>query len=143
MIEVVHIAVCMKPIDGNFASNALEHGVAGLNVDGCRVAHSEPIKPMKSQAHGDLVYGQSGRHEETTELKASGRWPANLIHDGSDEVVEEFPVTKSGVAVRRNGNAGRGMFPVKIADGSDDVGYGDSGSAARFFQTCETDERKR
>ena len=41
MISTVHIAVCMKPLDGTFAGNALKHGVAGLNIDGCRIGTSE------------------------------------------------------------------------------------------------------
>jgi hypothetical protein len=37
MIATLHICVAMKPLDGNFAQNALSRGVAGLNVDGCRI----------------------------------------------------------------------------------------------------------
>jgi site-specific DNA-methyltransferase (adenine-specific) len=81
------IIVARKPLVGTVAENVLAHGTGGINVDGCRVKHDEPIRPMKAQVRGDLVYVQAGRHEDTTDLKASGRWPANLIHDGSDEVV--------------------------------------------------------
>jgi DNA modification methylase len=95
------ITVARKPLEGTVAENVLKHGVGGINVDGCRVGHDEPIKPMKAQDGGNKVYGQSGRYEETTELKANGRWPANLIHDGSDEVVGLFPVTTSGSSAAR------------------------------------------
>jgi len=81
------ITVARKPLIGTVAENVLQHGTGAINVDGCRVGHSEPIKPKKAQICGNKVYGQSGRHEDTTELKATGRWPANFIHDGSDEVV--------------------------------------------------------
>ena len=53
------IIVAMKPHDETYAQNAINHGVAGLNIDDCRVE--------------------------------GGRWPANVIHDGSDEVVENLP----------------------------------------------------
>ena len=82
------ITVARKPFKGTVANNVLEHGTGAINIDGCRVAHDEPIRIMKAQDGGDKVYGQGGRHEETTELKAAGRWPANLIHDGTDEVTE-------------------------------------------------------
>lgn len=85
------VVVARKPFKGTVAENVLKHGTGALNIDGCRVAHSEPIKIMKSQAGGNKVYRQSGRYKETTELKSSGRWPANLIHDGSDEVTGLFP----------------------------------------------------
>ena len=81
------ITVARKPLIGTVAENVLAHGTGGINVDGCRVAHDEPIKAMKAQSGGDKVYGQSGRHEATTELKPEGRWPANLIHDGSEDVL--------------------------------------------------------
>jgi len=85
------VIVARKPFKGTVAENVLKYSTGALNIDGCRVAHSEPIKIMKSQAGGNKVYRQSGRYKETTELKSSGRWPANLIHDGSDEVMELFP----------------------------------------------------
>lgn len=47
-MDTLLVVVAMKPLEGTFAANAIRHGVAGLNVDGCRVAHSEPIKPMKA-----------------------------------------------------------------------------------------------
>ena len=144
------IIVAMKPCAGSFACNALEHGVAGLNIDGSRVAHDEPIKPMKAQSGGDKVYGQSGRHEATTELKAKGRWPANLILDGSDEVVGLFPWTKSAkrnpeTCGRSGGNkTGNGIYsdlPQKgYPSGST---HGDSGTAARFFYVAKAGREER
>lgn len=60
------------------------------------------------------------------EPQHTGRWPANLIHDGSDEVVGLFPIVKGGIAVRRNsgGNTfGSGRPKPKMGD----MGYGDAG----------------
>jgi DNA modification methylase len=65
------------------------------------------------------------------------RWPANLIHDGSDEVVGLFPQQQSGKpsGVRR---ASTHNVPyADLAVGSELTGYGDSGSAAQFFKQCK------
>jgi site-specific DNA-methyltransferase (adenine-specific) len=132
------IIVAMKPLDGTFAQNAERHGVAGLCIDGCRVG-TEGGETHRGGYQDAMVGGKVARGGVDTDLTPKGRWPANLIHDGSEEVLAGFPVTKSGVAVRRNGNQERGTFPVKIAVGSEDVGYNDTGSAARFFQCCPPD----
>lgn len=85
------IVLCRKPVEGTIAQNVLKWGTGGLNIDGCRVEHNEPIKNMKAQITGHDVFGQAGRYSDTTELKQNGRFPANLIHDGSEEVVRLFP----------------------------------------------------
>jgi DNA modification methylase len=76
----------------------------------------------------------------------AGRWPSNLIHDGSEEVVAGFPNVKAGVAVRRNvGVSPRGMYSPggKNSDPKSDMTYGDSGSAARFFYCAKASKADR
>ena len=70
----------------------------------------------------------------------SGRWPANLIHDGSDEVVGLFPVTTSGKPCGKRSVAG---FATAIEHGTDLTGFGDSGSAARFFYCAKASKADR
>jgi len=75
-----------KPLLGTVANNVAQWGTGGLNIDGCRVAHNEPIKMMKAQTSkesmtGNGKFGQAGRHVDVAELKESGRWPANVILD--------------------------------------------------------------
>ena len=140
------ITVARKPLIGTVAENVLTHGTGALNIDGCRVgaevvgwggARGGSEDPSQSQ-------GRNYRLGEGAPRPVEGRWPANLIHDGSDEVVGLFPDTgKSGVAVRRNGNQSKGMFPVAIAEGSADVGFNDSGSAARFFYCAKANKKDR
>jgi hypothetical protein len=89
------IFLCRAPRgDKTFAQLAVEFGTGTLNIDGSRIAHSEPIKPMGAQEGGNKVYGQAGRYEPTTELKASGRWPANFVLSHHEECVRigEFEV---------------------------------------------------
>ncbi len=140
------ITVARKPFQGTVANNVLEHGTGALNIDGCRVAHDEPIRIMKAQDGGDKVYGQGGRHEETTELKAAGRWPANLIHDGNDEVTELFPQTAPSKAGLRKNRSGMGIHDSETGTfGKGDVfgGFNDSGSAARFFYCAKANKTDR
>jgi len=82
------ITVARKPLVGTVAENVLAHGTGAINVDGCRVGtDGGTAKGSKPQGDGKGIYG-AGLHGacEITKLD-TGRWPANLIHDGSDDVV--------------------------------------------------------
>jgi site-specific DNA-methyltransferase (adenine-specific) len=82
------ITVARKPLTGTVAENVLAHGTGALNVDGCRVGtDGGTAKGSKPMGEGNGIYG-AGLHGacEITQLSA-GRWPANLTHDGSEEVV--------------------------------------------------------
>jgi site-specific DNA-methyltransferase (adenine-specific) len=88
-----------------------------------------------------LQPGGKGETQATGDVPA-GRFPANFIHDGSDEVVGLFPDTKAGVAKR--GNSGGNNFGSDTPKPPlDDIGYGDSGSAARFFYCAKASTRDR
>jgi site-specific DNA-methyltransferase (adenine-specific) len=85
------ITVARKPLIGTVAANVLEHGAGAINVDGCRV-ETDGEKPAGSgnrlgvgNAYQLKDYVSTNGGNQTHE---SGRWPANLIHDGSEEVVE-------------------------------------------------------
>lgn len=136
------ICVARKPLIGTVAANVLAHGTGGLNIDGCRV-------PTSDDLNGG-AYSDTDRRNEffrgldpgvSTFIQPAGRWPANLIHDGSDEVLAAFPETgKSTGGGRSNGDKfGGGYAP----SGKDDVGYGDTGSAARFFYCAKASRSDR
>jgi DNA modification methylase len=140
------ITVARKPLsEKTIAANVLLHGTGGINIDGCRVGN-ETIKSHHTAmlAHG----GQNTRpwhngHEVTTS-EHSGRWPANFIHDGSDEVVSLFPVTKSGAMKREvggyEGESTTGFIRGKSGPSNQ---HGDSGSAARFFYCAKASKSER
>jgi site-specific DNA-methyltransferase (adenine-specific) len=111
------IYLCRAP-RGNktFAQLATEFGTGALNIDGTRIVHSEPIKPMDAQDGGNKVYGQAGRYEPTTELKASGRWPANFILVHAEDCVKVGEYTVEGRTINR---FDQGMMPFGNADGED------------------------
>lgn len=138
------IVIARKPLIGTVARNVEKYGTGALNIDGCRVEHDEECRPMKSQLGGNKVYGQSGRYEPTTELKESGRWPANVIHDGSDEVVELFPQQKSGTLTPdMDVKESTGWSGGSKADRVKSVFKANSGSAARFFYCAKAAKKER
>jgi site-specific DNA-methyltransferase (adenine-specific) len=82
-LKPAHEPICMarKPLIGAVTANVLAHGTGAINVDGCRVGHRD-AKPLLRNA--SVGYGRKGSQGVVTN-GGSGRWPANFIHDGSDE----------------------------------------------------------
>jgi len=136
------IIVAMKPLDGTFANNALKHGVAGLNVDGCRI----PGTPHGGGHHAVTIYGSDGNYIQGPNVPGNpeGRFPANLIHDGSEEVVGLFPKTTSGGGnkSRRGDTTANNCYGTYDAP-PPDVRCIDSGSAARFFYCAKASKAER
>ena len=138
------IVLARKPLsEGTVAANVLKWGTGAINVDGCRV-EGEPVgdghhNVSLGSASGG-IYGTAGAFVSSGH--AMGRWPANVIHDGSEEVVAGFPAETS------NGNWSGRQNGAAIWGGGQD-GYrgeeraSDSGSAARFFYTAKADSDDR
>ena len=144
------ITVARKPLIGTVVENVLQYGTGAMNIDGCRVETENGGRPLREVAplREDVVYSGnslSGRVDGSLASSKAvgstdlGRWPANFIHDGSDEVLGEFPLVKSG------GNVS-GTEPSSVTNGiygefNSRVpfnGYDDNGSAARFFYCAKT-----
>jgi site-specific DNA-methyltransferase (adenine-specific) len=130
------IVLARKPLDGTIAGNVLKHGVGGLNIEQCRVG-TELIQNGRAGRNGPSwkCYSTGEKPPPT-----QGRFPANIIHDGSEEVLSHFPNTKATGAANRIYNCenpkdddaliyGKGLGKVRHSPSD----YGDSGSAARFF----------
>lgn len=81
------ITVARKPLIGTVAQNVLEHGTGAINVDGCRIETTDDLNGggyyQGFKGSSFLKYGGKMEFQQP-----SGRWPANLIHDGSEEVTE-------------------------------------------------------
>lgn len=142
------ITMARKPFPRTVAENVLMHGTGALNIDGCRVS-SERDRPMivSDRRHGNGVYRdglQGSRCDGKTDI---GRFPANLIHDGSAEVVAMFP-SEAGAAApvhQRNADKFRTAYSA-FAGNRDEAGstfHADSGSAARFFYVPKADNADR
>jgi len=132
------IVLARKPLDGTVANNVLTHGTGGINVDGCRVGD----EVLPEQVAGQAQIGTFERSNMVTPERV-GRWPANFIHDGSDEVLELFPNSKGGAYPARRGNA----VATSFASGQETEGgfrkMGDDGSAARFFYCAKASTAER
>lgn len=145
------ITVARKPFKGTVAANVLEHGTGAINVDGCRVdgGDAEALAKNGDRHQSDSTTGTVQYvAQKAIDLRGyapSGRWPANLIHDGSDEVVELFPEAKgqqgaiTGSEPSAKTNNTYGAYEGRSANEP----RNDSGSAARFFYCPKTSKRER
>jgi site-specific DNA-methyltransferase (adenine-specific) len=160
------ICVARKPLIGTVAANVLEHGTGALNVDGCRVETAEvnPTIARRAGATSHLSTESAADSEARGKIKDRrsaegyamvrpgdhlGRWPANVVHDGSEEVVRAFPDTGlssggKGAASQKTALAGHVYGTYSGATlGENAGGLGDSGSAARFFYSAKADAADR
>lgn len=142
------ICLARKPLIGTVAGNVAAHGTGAINIDGCRVP-TDPqadASQFRTRARGERAadgWGM-GATQGAVVLSAAGRFPANVLHDGSDEVLAGFPETTSG-------SRKAGDYSIL---GSDEVFgrakvapmpelRGDSGSAARFFYCAKASKADR
>ncbi len=140
------IAFARKPLIGTVAENMHEHGTGALNIDGCRVmAEDGQDRSRPPRTPNEILGGGKGTNLTASEHNALGRWPANIIHDGSDEVLAAFPQTDGSVqrtgkrTGKRTGVLGEFSGQDQVTMGHDDVG----GSAARFFYSAKADANDR
>ena len=150
-LKPAHEPIClaMNPLDGTYAQNALEHGVAGLNVDGGRVAASGvPVFSTDGGRKFEQTHTQPERRTKQVGTSDQGRWPANILHDGSEEVLAGFP-SAGGGKFSRNSDSGRTAISTRAHNprppnttGSV-CNYGDSGTAARFFYCAKASKAER
>jgi site-specific DNA-methyltransferase (adenine-specific) len=142
------ITVARRPLEGTVAENVLAHGTGVLNVDGCRVHRASDDESGWSVSGSKASENRAmsgGNYDRDPKPDASGRWPANLIHDGSEEVVGLFPKTASGKPMNRmHTDPGRCVASGASGGGTYmHTGFGDSGSAARFFYESKATRNDR
>jgi len=148
------IVVARKPLIGTVANNVQTYGTGALNIDGSRVAHQSEADRASATPQGKVTsnlkagsapdVNDEGRKDVERPDTSLGRWPANVIHDGSEEVLAGFPMTGSSKASMR----GVGYTDSDIygtGDGKFDSlrGFNDSGSAARFFYCAKASKSER
>ncbi len=149
------IILARKPLVGTVAANVQQYGTGAINVDGCRIEAEDQAALAKNwdrETIADMRGGRYGTAESgampNTWTAPLGRWPANLIHDGSDEVLALFP-SPHGAGAARDGST------AIVSESYQATSYelpantrnmrrlGDSGSAARFFYTAKASRRER
>lgn len=164
------IVMARKPLIGTVAANVLEHGTGALNIDACRVPtndvlsagaggipcrHDENIPRGRSDnASHDRRYTEAGGTNFAMKPgprggDAAGRWPANVIHDGSDVVLSAFPAAPgqrsaiTGNEPTASGFSGVVKFGGMIGRVASSEPRMDSGSAARFFYCAKASRKDR
>ena len=144
------IVLARKPIsESTIAKNVVKHGTGAIDIDNSRVATGTDDNLGRLNKLGDNGWKNSSggvnnayiRKEQG--LPSLGRWPANIIHDGSEEVLELFPDTKGAVSNSKKSKTGNG--PAGIYCGTSELkeGYNDNGSAARFFYCAKANKQDR
>ncbi|MGV6394547.1 DNA-methyltransferase [Pseudomonas caspiana] len=150
-LKPAHEPICMarKPFSGTVAANVEEHGTGAINIDACRI-HADDAKGgeyfQKRMAPGHVV-NATGAYKQDVQfvgVMKPGRWPANLIHDGSDVVVAMFPAEAGAAAPVRGTEM---SSPDKHTYGEysrvEGAFHGDTGSAARFYYCAKTSRADR
>jgi len=142
------VIVARKPLEGTVANNVLKWGTGAININGCRIGNEVRENPQagfirRGRTDEEVFFGVD-KYKPKGTVQTIGRFPANLIHDGSDEVLELFPYTKSGsingtynntIMAQSNGN--RNGKPIHLEF------TGDEGSAARFFYCAKASKSER
>jgi DNA modification methylase len=166
------IVMARKPLIGTVAANHAVHGTGGLNIDGCRVAFGAGDTTASADSAGQGAGRSTANHDAPAYGKGLGgvvapphdlgRWPANLIHDGSDEVLAAFPQAVGQIADASSSSSSRktqnvygamkrGNEPSADSDNEGVVGFrmkpgarrNDAGSAARFYYCAKASRTDR
>jgi DNA modification methylase len=153
------LCLARKPLsESSIAANVLKHGTGGINVDGCRVgvdpvADASQLRTMQRGQRDSDTSGQTwglskNGSDQPQVVRHDGRWPANLVHDGSEEVLAGFPDVDGGSGGIRERKVCKSDFGIINDDGwqpkaVEQPSYAGSGSAARFFYTAKADADDR
>ena len=137
------IVMARKPLEGTVVDNVLEHGVGGINIDECRVGK----EILEEQIAGRSNKIGTFERKNMITPKREGRFPANVMHDGSDVVQDIFPKTSKSSGgggsktVSPSDNVYQGGWGHKEYDKT--IGFGDEGSASRYFYCPKTSKSER
>jgi site-specific DNA-methyltransferase (adenine-specific) len=150
------ITMARKPFKTTVANNVLKNGVGGINIDGCRVSFESKADELSATPQGKVSYSsktyaqQQGLKKDLQNKRESnkqGRFPANFIHDGSDEVKDLFPYTKNGAINMTKHSAGKeNIYNLGVKRSDKSIGGSrtvDSGSASRFFYCAKASKQDR
>lgn len=141
------IVVARKPLHETVAANMALHHVGALNIDACRVPTDEKLVTFDRVA-GDRSREnyRTGTGENRREEESAGRWPANLIHDGSDEVLAAFPDAKGqqgDLCGHSKDRLSNGIFGHMKAARDAIARVETETSAARFFYCAKASQADR
>ena len=146
------IIMARKPVEGTIVDNVLKHGTGGINIDECRIpfeSEADRKSTGMDRIHTSKVGALAGKvendHERTTFMprQTNGRFPANIIHDGSNEVVELFPDNVKGGTWNNTKGARHFENNGKPTEYTNKGSDNSVGSAARFFYCAKASKKER
>ena len=145
------IVMARKPLEGTNIDNVLKYGTGAINIDGCRIQGDDTggerkITTRKSRDENNVWTDEnSGMKQEANhfaDADPKGRYPANLMHDGSDVVKDIFPNNKSTrhMSYKRSG----GDFIDGIPNQEEKSWFvSEEGSASRYFYSAKVSASER
>jgi site-specific DNA-methyltransferase (adenine-specific) len=149
-LKPAHEPICMarKPIsEKSVTDNVLKHGTGGINIDGCRVETEDKTQRVNKGVEWGVRNDKSG-NEPKVYGSTKGRYPANLIHDGSEEVIDEFKKFGEDKGAKAPVKTEKGDFMFydhkynKRGDDGESF-KGDTGTAARFFYCAKANKKEK
>jgi len=138
------IVLARKPLRGTVAQNVLQYGTGALNIDGCRVG-TDDTRGKASRTDLGVMNDDNWKARPIMAGSECGRFPANIIHDGSDEVEAVFPMTRPARAsVGGVKDPHPASWGKRRNDGNRIMGHNDNGgSASRFFYCAKASKSER
>lgn len=138
------IVLARKPLVETVAANVLAHGTGALNIDGCRVNGESTVRNNNGGGHPENW--RTGNNGAFVSGSPFGRFPANVMHDGSDEVLAGFPESHGQLAKASTSDTprnGQNIYGDMTRGSNGSAPRGDSGSAARFFYCAKASKADR
>lgn len=139
------IVMARKPFSTTILNNVTEYGTGALNIDLCRVPTDEMLAGGSGGLLSDVRDGKAPAGNEWAQNN-EGRWPANIIHDGSDEVIAAFPDAKGQQGKVRNDGSDNGnkvFGKLKNVVSNPEPRTESATSAARFFYCAKVSKSDR
>jgi site-specific DNA-methyltransferase (adenine-specific) len=132
-----------KLSEKSIKDNVLKYGTGAINIDGCRVETDEKLNiGSNNRENGVVNFGMKDNKDSQKQNKL-GRFPANVMHDGSEEVVSGFPNTKSTKGNPRTASIKNQTRLNNSEEVFVNCEYDDEGSAARFFYCPKVSKSER
>jgi site-specific DNA-methyltransferase (adenine-specific) len=147
-IKPANEPVCLarKPLsEKTVAANVLKWGTGAINIDGCRIDGTGNKTFARDAGDRDRDQYRTGTTVGAALPSDLGRWPANVIHDGSDEVVAALPDSAGQLFAvgPKHGDRGSVNCYGDYGPHPETPPRGDSGSAARFFYSAKAGKGDR
>jgi site-specific DNA-methyltransferase (adenine-specific) len=147
------MVLARKPLsEKSVADNVMKYGTGAINIDGCRIEgqseDTERKKVVRKARSTDGVWtddnsGMKSEGSEYADADPRGRWPSNIMHDGSEQVQSIFPETSSTEVSRERTH--KGIWSAGELAESEQLmpAYGDQGNASRYFYCAKTSKEER